>query len=264
MTTQELLTDLQYLKSGYIALLNEVEVMKNWGKVQLEALYSTQIGKYKVELLELQIELKALKKKIQLSHQAINLGNYPDFQQIEGVVAEMTREALGEITTAKNKITFGKAVLSNLVSTEDSAELRKVFRNIAKAMHPDINPNLSPGQQEVWHQFHAAYKTGDLERFKALEIVYAEVVAAAERDPKELSDEAMMLKIDTLKNGITELTAEKKQLESDFPFILADQLHDEAWVTEQQHAVIKDIEDYKATLAEKTADYELIKETYER
>ena len=264
MTTQELLTDLQYLKSGYIALLNEVEVMKNWGKVQLEALYSTQMGQYEVELLELQIELKALKKKIQLAHQAINIGGYPDFKEIEATVAEMTREALGEITTAKNKVSFGKAVLSNLSSAEDSAELRKGFRNIAKALHPDINPNLSPDQKEVWHQFHAAYKTGDLERFKALEIVYAEVVAAAEREPKELSEDEMMQQTNTLKKGITELTAEKKQLESEFPFSLADQLHDEEWVAEKQQTVIKDIEEYKAALAEKTADYELIKETYER
>lgn len=264
MTTQELHTDLQYLKSGYTALLNEVEVMKNWEKVQLEALYSTQIGKYEVELLELQIELKALKKKIQLAHQAINLGVYPDFKQIEGAVAKMTREALGEITAAKNKISFGKAVLSNLSSPEESAELRKLFRNVAKALHPDINPNLTPDQKEVWHQFHEAYKTGDLERFKALEIVYADVVAAAESEPKELSEEEIHRHINTLKNGITELTAEKKQLESDFPFSLADQLHDEEWVAEKQQAVIKDIEEYIAALAEKTADYELIKETYER
>ena len=264
MTTQELLTNLQHLKSGYIALLNEVEVMKNWGKVQLEALYSTQIGKYEVELLELQIALKALKKKIQLAHQAINLGGYPDFKQIEAAVAEMTREAVAEITTAKNKVSFGKAVLSNLGSPEDSAELRKVFRTIAKALHPDINPNLTPEQQDVWHQFHAAYKTGDLERFKALEIVYAEVVAAAERDPKDLLDEQILLQTATLKNGIVELTAQKKQLESEFPFTLADQLHDEDWVAEKQQSVIKETEEYKAGLAEKTADYELIKETYER
>ena len=176
----------------------------------------------------------------------------------------MTREAISEITTAKNKVSFGKAVLSNLASPEDSAELRKVFRTIAKALHPDINPNLTPEQQEVWHQFHDAYKTGDLERFKALEIVYAEVIDAAEREPKELSDEEMLLQTATLKNGILDLTAEKKQLESEFPFTLAEQLHDEEWVAEQQQLVIKETEAYKAALAEKTTDYELIKETYER
>lgn len=121
----------------------------------------------------------------------------------------------------------------------------------------------NPRHREVWHQFQEAYNTGDLERFKALEIVYADVVAAAEREPKELSEEEIRLQINTLKNGITELTAEKKQLESDFPFSLADKLHDEEWVAEKQQAVIKDIEEYNAALAEKTADYELIKETYE-
>ncbi|MGZ8526685.1 MAG: hypothetical protein ACXWVV_03785 [Kaistella sp.] len=264
MTNQELLTNLQHVKSGYISLLNEVEVMKNWGKVQLEALYSTQIGKYEIELLELQIELKALKKKIQLAHQAINLGGNPDFKQIEATVAEITRKAYAEITTAKDKVALGKAVLSNLSSPEDSVELRKVFRNIAKALHPDINPNLTPEQQEVWHQFHAAYKTGDLERFKALEIVYAEVVDAAEREPKELSDEEMLLQTTILKNGIVELGKQKKKLESEFPFTLSENLLDEDWLAEKQLALLKETDKFKASVAEKKADYELIKEAYER
>lgn len=264
MTNQEILTNLQHVKSGYISLLNEVEVMKNWGKVQLEALYSTQIGKYEIELLELQIELKALKKKIQFAHQAINLGGYPDFKQIEATVAEITRQAYAEITTAKDKVALGKAVLSNLSSPEDSVELRKVFRNIAKALHPDINPNLTPEQQEVWHQFHAAYKTGDLERFKALEIVYAEVVHAAEREPKELSDEEMLLQTTTLKNGIVELGKQKKKLESEFPFTLSENLLDEDWLAEKQLALLKETDKFKASVAEKKADYELIKEAYER
>lgn len=59
------MNDLKILKSGYLSVLNDLDVMKNWGKVQLEALYATQIGQYEVEILELNIEIRTLKKKIQ-------------------------------------------------------------------------------------------------------------------------------------------------------------------------------------------------------
>ena len=74
MDRKELLESLDKLKKGYISSINTLEIMMNWGRVQLESLYATKIGKYKIELLELNIQLKALKKKIQFCHQYIIWG----------------------------------------------------------------------------------------------------------------------------------------------------------------------------------------------
>lgn len=262
MTRQELLEALNKLKAGYISIMNDLEIMRNWGKVQLEALYATRIGQFEIRLLELKIELKSLKKKIQLAHQYINRGEYPDFEEIEAKVSEMVKEAYKEIHQEKQKVSFGKAVLSNLGSPEESMELRKIFRNIARSLHPDVNPDLTEEQKEIWHLFHSAYKNGDLEKMKALEIVYEQELKSAAEERKELSDEDILLQTATLKQGIKELEEQKKELEADFPFNIADKIRDEDWVEEKQEALKKEIEQFEAAVKEKNDIYHLLKETY--
>lgn len=263
MTREELLESLSNLKAGYIASLNSLDVMKNWGKVQLEALYATRIGVFKIEVLELQIELKSLKKKIQFCHQYINRDQSPPFVEIEEKVKLMTAQAYEEIHQEKEKVVFGKAVLTNLKSPEDSAELRKIFRNIAKSLHPDINPNLTHEQQEIWHLFYTAYKEGDLDKMKALEVVYAEEIKQFQNQNKELSEEDILLQTAMLKQGILELENEIQQLNSAFPFNIAELIRDDEWVEEQQSLLKKEIEELKIAVKEKREIYQLIKETYE-
>lgn len=263
MNREELLASLQKLKAGYIASVNSLEVMRNWGKVQLEALYATKIGRYKIELLELQIELKALKKKIQLCHQYINRDEIPDFEAIEQGVSGMIHQAYQEINNEKEKVAFGKAVLSNLKSPEDSMELRKIFRNIAKKLHPDVNPNLTEEQKKIWEYFMVAYKSGDLDRLKALEVAYAEELNRSEDMVNQLSEEEILLQTATLTQAIREVEDQIRELENEFPFHLADQIRDDEWVEEQRHLIQKEKEELEAALKEKREIYQLIRETYE-
>lgn len=263
MTKKELIESLKTLKAGYIASQNSLEMMMNWGKTQLEALYATKIGRYKVQLLELQIEYKALKKKIQLCHQSINKNEEPNFSQIEEEVEKLTKEAYQEILLEKDKISFAKAVLSNLSSPEDSMELRKIYRNIAKNLHPDVNPNLTEEQMEIWHLFYSAYKNGDLDKMKALEIVYEKELQNFDLDLEELSEETILLQTATLAQGIKEIENQIKNLEKEFPFNIAELIRDDEWVEEQQNLITKEIEELKIALKEKQDIYQLIKESYE-
>lgn len=262
MTREELITSLEKLKAGYISCLNTLDMMKNWGRTQLEALYATRIGKYKIEILELQIQLKALKKKIQLCHKAMNRNDIPNFEEIEFRVKSMTQEAYKEIHQEKEKVAFGKEILSNLSSPEESAEMKKIFRNIAKTLHPDVNPNLTTEQQEIWHMFYSAYKSGDLDKLKALEVVYADEIKKSQDQNNEISEEDILLQTAMLKQGIIELEEQIKQLESEFPFNIADQIRDDEWVEEQQKLLNIEIEELQKMVMEKQEIYELIKETY--
>lgn len=263
MTRDELLKSLETLKAGYIASLNSLDVMKNWGKTQLEALYATRIGRFKVQILELQITYKALKKKIQLCYQYINQNQSPCFEDIEYKVSRMMEEAYGEILDQKEKVAFARAILSNLASPEESAELRKIFRNVAKSLHPDINPNLTEKQQEIWHLFHSAYKDNDLEKIKALEIIYADELKKSNQKTADLSDEDILLQTAMLKQGILELEQQIEALNNEFPFNIAEQIRDDQWVEEQQHLLKQEIEQLKEAISEKQKAYELLKELYE-
>lgn len=263
MDRKELLDSLNKLKAGYIASLNSLELMKNWGRTQLEALYATRIGVFKIEILELQIELKALKKKIQLCHQYINRNQTPLFDEIEAQVEKMVKAVHGEIHQEKEKVAFGKAVLSNLSSPEESIEMKKIFRNIAKVLHPDVNPDMSQEQLEIWHLFYAAYKEGNLDKLKALEVVYADDIMKFQKENEEISEEDILLQTAMLKQGILELEEQIQELNGEFPFTIADQIRDDEWVEEQQTLLKKEIEELKVAVKEKQEIYQLIKETYE-
>ena len=55
---------LDLLKTEYIKLLNDKDVLINWGKPQLEALYNTRIGVHKIQILQMTLQVKALKRKL--------------------------------------------------------------------------------------------------------------------------------------------------------------------------------------------------------
>ena len=92
--------------------------------------------------------------------------------------------------------------------------------------------------------------------------MFEEQLKDFETSQKELSEEDILMQTAMLKQGILELESQKKDLENDFPFNLADKIRDEDWVAEKQESLTKEIEDLKIYLKEKKSDYQLIKETY--
>ena len=63
MEKEKALEQHDILKVEYIKLLNDKDILVSWGKPQLEALYATRIGIHKINLLQIQLRIKALKRK---------------------------------------------------------------------------------------------------------------------------------------------------------------------------------------------------------
>ena len=51
---------------------------------------------------------------------------------------------------------------AEVLSDEDNKELKKLYRKIVKALHPDINPDVSEAQVQLFDNAVSAYKSGDL------------------------------------------------------------------------------------------------------
>ena len=172
LTKEELQQQLDILKEEYIKLLNDKDVLLNWGKPQLEALYTTRIGFLQITKLQQQLRIKALKRKIEMVQSAINRNVPVDVTAIELTVATELAEAEHRIMQETGKLENAKNMLSNLSSPERSNDLRKLYRQMAKQLHPDLNPALTNEQKEIWLKVKDAYEAGDLEKLKAIELVY--------------------------------------------------------------------------------------------
>ena len=259
-TKEELLQQYDLLKTEYIKILNDKDVLLNWGKPQLEALYATKIGVHQIEKLKQQLYIKGLKRKIEMLQSAISKGEDFDVNQIElKVAAELANAELkimGEVT----KLEKAKQALTNLHSPERSAELRKIFKQMAKQLHPDANPQLTAEQMDIWHLVKNAYETGDVEKLKALQVVYEKEINQLKDGLAALTDDELSLRNTALKEGIRLLNEELKSIKEQFPFTIEHQIKDEAWVTEQVNLLQNDLVKLKEYEIELQQHYiELIK-----
>lgn len=230
------------LKTGYIQLMNEKDVLLNWGKPQLEALYATKIGLYQIERLKQQLQIKSLKRKIELVQSAINTAQLFNVNEIELKAAEELAMAEAAIMGEVAKLERARLIISHLDTTERSAELRVLYKQLAKKLHPDVNPSLTSEQSDVWHLVKAAYETGDLDNLKALQLVYQEVINRSVENINELNAEILVKRNETLKEAIKQLHDEIRLIQSDFPFTIEAQINNEDWVQEQVDEIKADLE----------------------
>lgn len=158
MIKEELLSRFNILRTEYIKLLNDKDVLLQWGKPQLEALYATRVGTYQVKRLQLQLHIQALKRKLEIVRSAIARNLPLDVNAIEILIATELEEAELQIMLQLSQIEKGKELLTHLESPKRSAELRTIFRELAKQLHPDVNPMLTAEQTRVWHLAKAAYE----------------------------------------------------------------------------------------------------------
>lgn len=255
-TREELEQQTDLLKEEYIKLLNDKDVLLNWGKPQLEALYATRIGIYLVEQLQMQLHIKALKRKIEMVQSAINREMDVDINAIELQVAQELIEAEFKIMQETGKIELAKDLLSHLDTPERSAELRKLYKQMAKRLHPDVNPELTDEQIQLWHLIKEAYENGDLEKIKALQVVYEKELNAAALNTQQQTDEALSLQLATLKEGIRVLQEQLLQIRSEFPFTIEKQIKDDEWVALETTKMKEEIKQLMLYEEELTLQYQ--------
>lgn len=233
LSTEELLAQLDLLKEEYIKLLNDKDVMLNWGKPQLEALYSTRIGIWLVQRLQIQLRIRALKTKLEKIRSSINQDKPVDITAIEMDVAAGLAEAEAKIMLESGKIEKARELLKHLDTPERSGDIRKLYRELAKQLHPDVNNALTQEQINLWQLVKEAYENGDLEKLKALRLVYEKELSDTVEAVDKLSQDVLTLRLQVLKEGIKVLQEELLQIRSQFPFTIEQQIKDEDWVAEE-------------------------------
>lgn len=253
---EELLSRFDILRTEYIKLINDKDVLLEWGKPQLEALYATKIGVYQVNRLQIQLHIQALKRKLEMIRSAIVRNLSVDVNAIELIVAEELAETEIKIMQQVAEIEKGKQLLTHLESPQRSAELRVIFRELAKQLHPDVNPLLTPEQVKLWHLTKDAYQRGDVEKLKALKVAYEKELSSTDDLLGKMSEKDLELRLHVLSEGIRLLNDEIAIIKSNFPFDMEDKIKDEEWVRGEVTKIEKEIKELRAYEGELILEYE--------
>jgi hypothetical protein len=237
-TTQQLFAS---IKQAYIKALNDKDVLINWSKPHLEYLYVSKLGYLQIEVLQLQLRIKALKRKIELIVACINTEVPVDLISIELQIAVELADAEKTIMQASTDLENATYMLSHLASPTNSKELRDLYKQLAKQLHPDVNANLTDRQKELWHIVQQAYDAGDLEKLRTIPIVYEEELLAANQTSASYTEEELLVKIKVLQEGIQVLEKQMLDIKQEFPFSMQHQILDDDWIAEEKSEQEKEI-----------------------
>ncbi len=239
---EELNRQLAQLAVEFLDLFTRHKGMVEDESVILNALYLEKLGRFQLELLQKKTEAARLKMKMNLMQAAINRDERPDVQAIEKLVDKKFQDYYAEIEAQAAALDQAKEVLSHLVSEEDTRKLKELFRVLCKRLHPDLHPDQTEDEKELFIKVKSAY---DLQKIAELQHIFLYLDESKKEDRLLISGDEKMERISRLEGNIKSLTAKIAQLHQTFPFNIKELIVDEKYIAQKQGELKSEIENFE-------------------
>lgn len=242
---QSLIDKYNILKEELARLIETKDYLIEHKGIKLETHYINKIGKYEYKIFEIETQILRTHRKIQMIQAKINHQEKIDEEEIEKQLDKEYKEYMDKLKIMAENIRTAKEI-SNLrdLSIEESKELKRLYIEIAKELHPDLNSNITEKEKVLWQRAKDAYEMGDLDLLK----IFYEMAMENENIEEINSMEELRGKINFFKNKIYTISMEIETIQNDFPFNQETFLMNEEKVTEKQEELKAKIEIAKLIL----------------
>ena len=226
-----LICEIDALSLQLAALLDNLEQMQQKEKPYLLALYQTRLGELEYHLLNLQVECRALRRRIEQAVALLNRGAMLTQQILSDIEAQVKRDLLvwqTQISDQAQALAAGKAFFSELVVIDSTTQQRakKAYRRLVRLLHPDVSPQHRELFDHYWQTVQDAYGDIDADLLEALQFM---VETAVSQDPHQADNHAET--ISRLNALIASHSERLIVLKTEVPFCWSEQLHDPEWLS---------------------------------
>ncbi len=240
LTPEHKILHMQYdiLKKEFTELFAQKNDMLTQEEQVLIALYLTVIGQKQHQKYCLSVEIKMMTQRISLYQAYFNRNEYPDIALIEKKMENQFAEFQKKIADEAKRIAIAKEFLKEgFLSEGDVKKLKDVYRQIVKRLHPDINPNVTEAEKDLFVKAQSAYDLCDLITLNAILLSLDSLAPGTDMEPTDLK-----AKVDALQKHVSKLKTQIDNLEKQFPFTFREKLADESWVETERAQLDTDIE----------------------
>lgn len=237
---------------------------------ELSARYMREIGDFVNRINYQSIMIREMKRRIEIAQAALNYEKIVTTEEIDAKVEteyrdyyQMVDEAFQRAEQAEKRQRDQEEKRREYEQCWQEQYGRKVpdikelYRQIVKKLHPDVNPNVTEREKELFYAAVKAYREGDL---VTLQKIYDEVFSNENinLDKKELSYDELVAFCDKIKNRIETLEKEIDEIHGDFPYNIKDFLDDADTVAKKRKELERQIRKNEETLKRLTEIYERI------
>ncbi len=210
----------------------------------LQGLYIREFGDLMLEIFEKQVECIRKKKLIANYQMALNHGGIIDQAEVDRLLKEEMEDYQRQLEemVAENEA----AKKAGEVSTLKLTKIKKIYRRLAKQLHPDINPKTMeiPELFALWNAITTAYNCNNLEDLEEAEVLVGQ---ALERIGLGYSE----IEIPDLDQKLLEVEADIRRIRETDPYQYKYLLEDDAAKKDRRRDLEekkKEYEDYEQEL----------------
>ena len=219
--------------------------MENSEGPRLTALYMEAVGQLQYEVLVLRYEIALLKQKRDLLQAYKNRGEKADLNYVDEQVEATAKTYNENIQREEEKIKQAKAYIEEQKEEEkknqenEKRELRDLYRKLVHRLHPDLHPEQTEWEKELFLKVQDAYEKGDLEKLREL-AQQLEAGMPADAVNNETTEE-WEERVNQLKEEIAKIREEIEKILQEFPFTYRERLNNPEWIAQTQDMLRKEI-----------------------
>lgn len=212
--------------------------------IQME--YMLIFGSLEYELYQSYCKYLRLRRKRELIQAKINRQEKINMKIIELQLDEefeayqqQLNEKIEEINQALARSKADK------LPADKAAQLKKCYRSIVKKLHPDLNPNITEAEIEMFYHATDAYKDGDLQ---AIQLIFEIVCSDGMESEATLKGKSLHEEVERLEGLVSQIQNEIEQIQTTPPYIWSIYLTDETKKSEKLDELKQDIEEFKQAI----------------
>lgn len=236
--------------------LFERENLVNIELKDIESAYMRELGVLEAELYRAQSEARLLKRRLELMQACINRQEPIREAEINETIRREQAEFDLKYETIAQKIRDAyyyelrrrqqeSGVSKNDAQEDPEEERRRLYRKIVKAMHPDLHPNQTQEQKDLFLRAIDAYKNFDLDTLRQIAAMLDDDTPEQADDPEQ----ALVREVERLLDLVRGIRLGLQGIRSRYPYTKKALLEDPVRLAEEKEKLREQLDD-----AEKQSD----------
>ena len=263
--TAELLRDeIRAVRESILECVVRMDDIRLQRLPQIRADYALKIGCWEQALLEAELAARRAKRRLALAQAQANRGEAPRTEAIESQLDSELAEWMERVERARLAFEQAMSYLTGMrpMGRADSAELRRIWRMLAKRLHPDVCAGGGDEREALFLLAQAAYRNGDVATLRSLEVATRHLVDADDLEGVEdVELLAQELELAHIEEGV--MAERLRELEEGDEMRLGRLLANPEWVSARTTELRRAVEEWERVRDECAIRVKKLKEEFD-